>query len=114
VFYSSSKKEAVYTAEVLGLEEGNLIRSIPNNGKFWFIENKDLPVDVLEEVIEEDFLGSPVIVCGDWACQFGLYGTETEAATSLTIYNRKNSKSYTILTVGSNSYEVLMEAGLLK
>jgi len=121
-FKSISKKQAIKAYDTFvaddpsntGLAIDNMARTLRDNGKFWVILDSDIPDNVLDEIIEEDFIGSPVYESEGAIFRFGLYSTDTDGPTSLSVILENNpSKNFILFTVGSNTYQVLSEKGLL-
>jgi hypothetical protein len=108
-FKSITKKEVLALhEESLALQ--TLISTLRDNGKFWVIYKGYLTEAVADEVIEDDFVGSPVFETreGDIA-QFGLF---SDSPTSLAIRSNAGDDTF-VFTVGSNTYQILTEKGLL-
>jgi len=89
-----------------------LLQAITDNKKFWAVPLKELPKDVREELLDE-YMGAPVYV-GDDHKLSKAYQFDMESGTGF-IYCPvgKPSKGIAVFTVGSNTFVILMRAGLL-
>jgi len=97
------------------LHTRELLQDITDNKKFWVVPLKELPKDVREELLDE-YMGAPVYV-GDNSSRRVLskaYQFDMASGTGF-IYCpvEKPSKGIAVFTVGSNTFVILMKAGLL-
>jgi hypothetical protein len=114
-FTPISKKqllESVRIGEEDDLDLVTILRTLTDNRKFWAIKASELPSKVVDEIIDYDFIGSPAFESKNGITQFGLYGTETDGPTSLAFMTNYYKTTF-YFTVGSNTYTVLTEKGLI-